>query len=213
MGHHDRHRVAATDRALDPPNPVRRIHVVARCHDGVDRVLRQSLGVMSPRVDWDDLAWIRDRWEGKLAVKGVLHRDDARRAVDLGADAVVVSNHGGRQLDGVPAAVDLLPSVVDAIAGDADVLLDGGVRRGSDVVKALCLGARACLVGRPWVVGLAAGGTAGVTGVLGVLRGELARTMTLLGCPSVRELDAEYLWRHVTEAAPAAVRPGERRVR
>ena len=157
-------------------------------------LLRRSMGAMSPRVDWDDLAWIREQWDGPMAVKGILRADDARRAVDLGADAIIVSNHGGRQLDGVPGSIRVLPQVVRAVGDEVDVLLDGGVRRGTDIAKALCLGAKACLVGRPWVYALAAGGTEGVGRMLDILRDELARTMTLLGCERVADLGPDYLW-------------------
>ncbi|MCQ0018055.1 alpha-hydroxy acid oxidase [Actinomadura madurae] len=150
-------------------------------------------GAESFSPTWRDVARLREVWDGPLAVKGVLTGDDARRAVDLGADAVVVSNHGGRQLDGVPAAIDALPEVVDAVGGSAEVLLDGGVRRGGDVVRAVALGARAVLVGRLVVWGLAAGGEPGVVHVLEMLRSQMIRTMCLMGCASVAELDAGWL--------------------
>lgn len=143
---------------------------------------------------WDDLEWIREAWGGALAVKGVMSPADAVLAHQHGADAVVVSNHGGRQLDGLPASLDVLPSVVDAVAGtDLEVLLDGGIRSGADVAKALALGARAVLVGRPWLYGLAAGGQAGVEAVLGLLRAQLTSTLQLLGCPDVQELGRDVL--------------------
>lgn len=144
-------------------------------------------------VTWDDFRWIRDAWTGPLVAKGVLTGDDARRAIDAGATAVVVSNHGGRQLDGVAATLRALPEVVAAVNGQAEVLLDGGIRRGGDIVKALCLGARAVLVGRAYVYGLAAGGQAGVARVLEILRADIERTLHLLGCPSVAALDASYV--------------------
>lgn len=150
-------------------------------------------GAESFSPTWRDVARLREVWDGPLAVKGVLTGDDARRAVDLGADAVVVSNHGGRQLDGVPAAIDALPEVVDAVGGSAEVLFDGGVRRGGDVVRAVALGARAVLVGRLVVWGLAAGGEPGVVHVLEMLRSQMIRTMCLMGCASVAELDAGWL--------------------
>ena len=137
---------------------------------------------------WDDVEWLRASWSGSLVVKGLLTADDARRAVQAGADAVVVSNHGGRQLDGAPATIRALPEVVSAVGGDAEVLMDGGVRRGGDVVKALALGARAVLVGRPYLYGLAVAGEAGVERVLDILRVEMARTLALMGCASVHEL-------------------------
>ncbi len=144
-------------------------------------------------VAWADLSWIRDAWKGPIVIKGVLTADDARRAVDEGAAALVVSNHGGRQLDGVSATLRALPEVLAAVAGRAEVLLDGGVRRGSDIVKALCLGARAVLCGRAYAYGLGAGGEAGVARAVQILRADLIRTLKLLGCPSVGQLDRSYV--------------------
>jgi len=144
-------------------------------------------------TSWEDLRWIRDAWGGPIVIKGVHTADDARRAVDAGASAIVVSNHGGRQLDGVAPTLRVLPEVVAAVGGRVEVLLDGGIRRGGDVVKALCLGARAVLVGRAYAYGLGAGGEAGVARAIEILRADLARTLKLLGCPSVRELDASYV--------------------
>ncbi len=144
-------------------------------------------------TEWADLRWIREAWNGPIVIKGVHTADDARRAVDAGASAVVVSNHGGRQLDGVAPTLRVLPEVVAAVVGRVEVLLDGGIRRGGDVVKALCLGARAVLVGRAYAYGLGAGGGAGVTKALEILRADLERTLRLLGCPSVAELDASYV--------------------
>jgi L-lactate dehydrogenase (cytochrome) len=139
-------------------------------------------------VSWTDLRWIRDAWKGPVVIKGVHTADDARRALDAGADAVVVSNHGGRQLDGVAATIRVLPEVVSAVGGRVDVLLDGGIRRGSDVVKALCLGARAVLIGRAYAYGLGAAGGAGVTRTIEILRQDIVRTLTLLGIDSTRAL-------------------------
>jgi L-lactate dehydrogenase (cytochrome) len=140
-------------------------------------------------VSWKDLRWIRDAWKGRIVIKGVHTGDDARRAVDEGADAVVVSNHGGRQLDGVPATIRALPDVVSAVGGRIEVLLDGGIRRGSDVVKALCLGARAVLIGRAYAYGLGAAGGAGVAHAIEILRQDIVRTLTLLGVESTGALD------------------------
>jgi len=142
---------------------------------------------------WDDIEWLRTIWPAALAVKGILTADDARRAVQAGADAVIVSNHGGRQLDGAPAALRALPAVVGAMGADAEVLMDGGIRRGSDVVKALALGARAVLIGRPYLYGLAVAGELGVERVLEVLRVELVRTLSLMGCASVGDLGPEWV--------------------
>ncbi len=144
-------------------------------------------------VTWADFKWIREIWRGPIIAKSVLTGDDARRAIDHGADAIVVSNHGGRQLDCVSATLKALPEVVEAVNGQSEVLLDGGVRRGSDVVKALCLGARAVLVGRAYAYGLSAAGEAGVRRAIQILKADLERTLILLGCPSVGELDRSYL--------------------
>lgn len=144
-------------------------------------------GAASP-FSWDDVAYLRRSWPGRLVVKGLLTGDDARRAVDAGADAVIVSNHGGRQLDGAPATLAVLPEVVAAVGDRTEVLVDGGVRRGGHVVLALALGARAVLVGRPYLYGLAAAGERGVERILDVLAAEMRRTLLLLGCPSVAEL-------------------------
>lgn len=151
-------------------------------------------------VTWKDYAWIRAAWKGPLVVKGVLIGDDARRAVDEGAAGIVVSNHGGRQLDGAAATLRALPEVVQAVNGRAEVLMDGGVRRGSDIVKALCLGARAVLIGRAYAYGLAAAGQPGVARALEILKADVERTLRLIGCPSVQLLDSSYLY--ATSARP-----------
>lgn len=150
---------------------------------------------LNPSMNWDDLVWLREVWSGPIIVKGVMRAEDARRSVDLGADGVVVSNHGGRQLDGLPSTLAVLPEVVDAVGTSAEVYLDGGIRRGTDVVKALALGARAVMIGRPWMYGLAAGGEAGVRTVLELLRREIDACMTLLGVRSVDDLDAALVRR------------------
>jgi isopentenyl diphosphate isomerase/L-lactate dehydrogenase-like FMN-dependent dehydrogenase len=142
---------------------------------------------------WEDMKWIRDLWKGSIVIKGVLTVQDARRSLDHGAAAIVVSNHGGRQLDGVPATMRVLPEIVAAVDGRAEVLVDSGIRRGTDVVKALCLGAGAVLCGRAYAYGLAAAGEAGVTRALEILRADLDRTLKLLGCNSVRDLNRSYV--------------------
>jgi isopentenyl diphosphate isomerase/L-lactate dehydrogenase-like FMN-dependent dehydrogenase len=144
-------------------------------------------------VTWKDLDWIRQTWSGPIVIKGIHTVDDAHRAVDAGANALVVSNHGGRQLDRVAPTLRILPDVVASVGGQIEVLLDGGIRRGSDIVKALCLGARAVLVGRAYAYGLGAAGNAGVTRAIEILRADLIRTLKLLGCPSVAELDSSYV--------------------
>ncbi len=148
---------------------------------------------------WEDVGWIKGMWPGPLVIKGVIRTDDARRAADAGADAVVVSNHGGLVLDGVPGSLRSLPAVVEAVGDQVEVLFDGGVRSGPDVVKALGLGARAVLCGRACVWGLAAGGSAGARRVLELLREEIEITLAQLGCPSVHDvqradLDLPYTW-------------------
>ena len=142
---------------------------------------------------WDDVTTIRRQWAGVLAVKGVLNGDDARRAVDAGCDLVIVSNHGGRQLDGAPATFRVLPEIVDALAGAAPVVLDSGIRRGSDVVKAVAAGADAVMIGRAYLYGLAVDGEHGVHRVLEIFRTEMVRTLSLMGCPSVSDLDRSWL--------------------
>lgn len=144
-------------------------------------------------VTWRDIAWIRAAWRGPIVVKGVLGAEDARRALDAGADAIVVSNHGGRQLDCVAPTLLALPEVIDAVAGRAEVYLDGGIRRGSDVVKAICLGARAVLVGRAYAYGLGAAGGPGVAKSIEILRSGIVRTLRLLGCLNVNVLDRSYV--------------------
>jgi L-lactate dehydrogenase (cytochrome) len=143
-------------------------------------------------VTWADFQWIREYWRGPIIVKGILTGEDARRAVDQGAAAISVSNHGGRQLDCVPSSLRVLPEVVKAVNGQVETLMDGGIRRGTDIVKALCLGAKAVLCGRAYAYGLAAAGEAGIARALEILRVDLERTLKLLGCPSVAALDRSY---------------------
>jgi isopentenyl diphosphate isomerase/L-lactate dehydrogenase-like FMN-dependent dehydrogenase len=143
---------------------------------------------VDPSVAWRDLEWFRALWSGPLLLKGVLTLEDARLALDHGIDGLIVSNHGGRQLDGAPAAAEVLPEIVDAVGGRMEVLLDGGIRRGADVVKALALGARAVLIGRPYLYGLAVAGKAGVERVLGLLGDEIDKALGLVGVPRVADL-------------------------
>ena len=156
--------------------------------------LEDSDYVYDPAITWDDLSWIRERARGMpILVKGILTAEDAELAVQAGADGIVVSNHGGRQLDRSPASLDALPEMVDAVAGRIPVLMDGGVRRGVDVLTALALGARAVLVGRPFAWGLAADGERGVSRVLEIFRAEFANAMILAGCRSVAEITRELV--------------------
>ncbi|WP_418315495.1 alpha-hydroxy acid oxidase [Piscinibacter sakaiensis] len=137
--------------------------------------------LFDPSANWDDIARIREKWKGPVVVKGVLHPDDARRAVEIGCDGVIVSNHGGRQLDQVPASVTALPAIAEAVGGRAEVILDSGVRRGTDILVARALGASACMIGRAFLWGLASGGQAGVTRTIDILRDELDNALALLG--------------------------------
>jgi len=145
------------------------------------------------RFAWADLEWIREHWPGSVYVKGLLDPDDAQRAVSIGCEGVVVSNHGGRQLDHALASLDALPAIADAVGDKAEVLFDGGIRRGTDVVKALALGARAVLIGRPQIYGLIVGGQQGARDVLEILRSELERALVLMGVPGVHDLDRSWL--------------------
>jgi L-lactate dehydrogenase (cytochrome) len=146
-----------------------------------------------PALSWHDIAWIQEHWDGPVLLKGILRGDDARQAASLGLAGVIVSNHGGRQLDHATSAIRALPEVVDAAGGELEVYMDGGIRRGVDIVRALALGARACLSGRALLYGLAAGGPAGAQRAVEILVDELRLAMALLGCPSVRDLDGTWL--------------------
>lgn len=156
-------------------------------YESVGPALAQSV------VTWADLAWIRELWQGPIVVKGILTGDDARRAADAGAQGVIVSNHGGRQLDGVASGLRALPGVVEAAGDRLEILMDGGIRRGSDIVAALCLGAKAVLVGRGYAYGLAAAGKPGVARAIEILRADVERTLKLLGAESVEALDRSYV--------------------
>jgi pre-mycofactocin synthase len=160
----------------------------------------------TPLPTWDDVKWLRDEWGGPFMVKGIMHPDDARRAVDIGATAISVSNHGGNNLDGTPASIRALPAVVDAVGDQVEVLLDGGIRRGSDVVKALALGARAVLIGRAYLWGMAASGERGVANVLEILRSGIDEALLGLGRSSIHDLVREDLIipDGFTKAAPVA---------
>jgi isopentenyl diphosphate isomerase/L-lactate dehydrogenase-like FMN-dependent dehydrogenase len=153
----------------------------------VGKMLEQSM------VSWRDLRWIREAWKGPIVIKGVHTGDDARRSADEGADAIVVSNHGGRQLDGVSATLRALPEVLAASDPRVEVLMDGGIRRGSDIAKALAIGARAVLIGRAYAYGLGAAGGDGVARTIEILRADLVRTLKLLGCDSIGRLDRSYV--------------------
>ncbi|MDX1540490.1 MAG: alpha-hydroxy acid oxidase, partial [Geminicoccaceae bacterium] len=161
--------------------------------------------LLDPAASWTDVEWLRSVWQGPLILKGVLHPDEARRAADCGVDGVIVSNHGGRQLDGAISSLDALPDVVEAAGDRLTVMLDGGMRRGSHVVKALALGARACLIGRPHLFGLAVAGQAGVARVLEIYRSEIERVMGLGGWDGIGRLDPSIL-AHPAWRTPASAR-------
>jgi isopentenyl diphosphate isomerase/L-lactate dehydrogenase-like FMN-dependent dehydrogenase len=160
---------------------------------GASTLAQQSTAMMNPANVWADLAWMREAWGGPMMLKGITTAEDARRAVDAGVDGLVVSNHGGRQLDCLPATARVLPEVVAAVDGAIDIVVDGGIRRGSDIVKALGLGAKAVMVGRPWLWALASGGSSAVVEMLRMLTVELDRNLALVGCPDVADLDRSSL--------------------
>jgi L-lactate dehydrogenase (cytochrome) len=149
---------------------------------------------IDPSLSWDDIAWVRKIWPGKLVLKGILDADDARHAADLGVDAIVVSNHGGRQLDSGPATIAALPRIADAAADRIEILFDGGVRSGQDVLKALALGARGCLIGRAYLYGLAAMGEAGVSKAISLIENELRATMAFTGVNDVAKVSRDILF-------------------
>jgi len=150
---------------------------------------------IDPSVTWKDIRAIRDLWSGPLALKGVMSPDDARRAADVGVTAVIVSNHGGRQLDGAAASIEVLPEIVRAVGNRVEVILDGGIRRGTHVLKALALGAKGCSIGRPYLYGLAVAGQAGATKALHILREELILAMRLSGCVDVASVGEDIVRR------------------
>jgi L-lactate dehydrogenase (cytochrome) len=147
-----------------------------------------------PRLSWDDVRWIKKRWGGKLILKGIMSVEDARLAASSGADALIVSNHGGRQLDGAPSSIRALPPIVDAVGSRIEVWMDGGIRSGQDVLRAIALGARGTLIGRPFLYGLGALGEAGVTRCLEIIRNELDLTMAFCGRTDIHEVDGSILW-------------------
>ena len=156
-------------------------------------VIEYTTSQFDPTLTWDDMAWMIEEWGGPFAIKGILTVEDARRALETGVSALILSNHGGRQLDHSPSPIRILPEIVDALRGEVEIILDGGIRRGTDVLKALCLGASAVMVGRAYLYGLGAGGEAGVDRALNLLGSEIRRNMALLGCPSVQQLGGKYV--------------------
>lgn len=169
----------------------------------------QEMIEAGPATDltFEDIARLRKRWDGALAVKGILSTEDARLAVEHGATAIILSNHGGRQFDAAPAPIDLLPSIVDAVGDRTEIIVDGGVRRGVDVMKAIAMGATACMIGRPYIYGLAAGGQLGVERALQILKGELERNMALMGVTRISDIDGRFL--HSTKGSVDKRNPDE----
>ncbi len=188
-------RTAVTFAPQVLPHPRWLLRFARGLHLDPTEALQPLAGTLGPSMSpsWEEIRWVRDRWKGSLVIKGIQLPDDARRAADCGADAIVVSNHGGQFLDGAPSTISMLPGIVAAVGGSVEVLMDGGVRQGSDVARALALGARAVLVGRAPLFGLAVAGEAGVTRILEILRSELAFCLGVLGCESVQDLDASYV--------------------
>ncbi len=180
---------------LETKGPVLPANLAGHGVETIGDLSRYTERQLDKAVTWETAAWIRERWGGKFLLKGVLRADDARRAAEAGVDGVIVSNHGGRQLDQVPAPIEVLADVVAALEGRAEVILDGGVRRGTDVLKALALGAKACMTGRPFLYGLAAGGGAGVERAFEIFAEELRRDMMLAGCPTVASVGPDLVRR------------------
>ena len=161
--------------------------------ENVNSLAQWTNDQFDPALNWKDVEWIKKYWPGKLIIKGILDVDDSRRAVALGADAIVVSNHGGRQLDGTSSSIAMLPRVAEAVGDDTEVLFDGGIRNGADIMRAIALGARACLIGRSYIYGLGAGGQAGVAKAIDILAKELSVTMALTGVSKIADIDGRVL--------------------
>ena len=161
--------------------------------DNVNELAKWVGEQFDPALSWKDVEWIKKIWPGKLILKGILDADDAKTAVKLGADAIVVSNHGGRQLDGAPSSISALPAIADAVGSDTEVLFDGGIRTGADIMRALALGARACMIGRAYIYGLGAAGQAGVAKAIDILEKELSVTMALTGSNRIADIDGRVL--------------------
>ncbi len=161
--------------------------------ENVNSLAKWTQDQFDPALNWKDVEWIRDYWPGKMIIKGILDVDDAKMAVTLGADGIVVSNHGGRQLDGTSSSISMLPRIAQAVGSDTEVLFDGGIRTGADIMRALALGARACLIGRSYVYGLGAGGKAGVAKAIDILKNELSVTMALTGVGRIADIDGRVL--------------------
>jgi L-lactate dehydrogenase (cytochrome) len=180
--------------------------------DGADAVsLSEYINTQfDPALSWRDVEWLRSIWKGPIVLKGIQTVEDARLAAEAGVAAIALSNHGGRQLDSAPAPLDLVPAVADAVGGRREIICDGGVRRGSDVVKAIALGARACMAGRAFLYGLGAAGESGVDHVYRYLASGMRRTMALIGCRTVSDLSRDYVTRSTRSRSKRALRPADR---
>ena len=170
-------------------------HKIREGSEDVSNLLQYVSKQFDPTVTWEDAQWMKGLWDGPFVLKGIMSVEDAKRAVDIGASAIVISNHGGRQLDSSPATIEMLPKIVDAVGGQIEIILDSGIRRGTHVLKALALGANACMVGRSYLYGLAAGGQPGVARALQLLRAEIELDMKLMGCRNLSELTSECLYK------------------
>ncbi len=175
------------------PHSFGNLNVVLGKSGGLDDLLEFVNSQFDPTVTWDDIAWLRKQWGGRLLIKGIMSEEDARAAVDAGADGVVVSNHGGRQLEGVASSISRLPSVAAAVGEQVEVLVDGGIRSGTDVVKALALGANGVLIGRPWVWAMSARGEDGLADLLAVFQREISITMALMGVTKIADITPQLL--------------------
>ncbi len=169
-------------------------HKIREGSGEVSNLLQYVSKQFDPTVSWDDAQWMKSLWDGPFVLKGIMSVEDAKQAVAIGASAIVISNHGGRQLDSSPATIEMLPKIVDAVGGQIEIILDSGIRRGTHVLKALALGANACMVGRPYLYGLAAGGQQGVARALQLLRTEIELDMKLMGCRSLSEVTSDCLY-------------------
>ena len=176
--------------------------------ESVTQLSKWTADQFDPALNWKDVEWIKKIWPGKLVIKGILDVDDAKTAVKLGADAIVVSNHGGRQLDGAPSSISALPAIAQAVGSDTEVLFDGGIRTGADIVRALALGARGCMIGRAYIYGLGAGGEAGVAKAIDILSKELSVTMALTGVTSIDGIGPHVLVGGAPTKKPARKRKG-----
>jgi L-lactate dehydrogenase (cytochrome) len=161
--------------------------------ENINQLSQWTASQFDTTLTWKDVEWIRSIWPGKLILKGILDVEDANEAVKSGAQALVVSNHGGRQLDGAPSSIEVLPEIVEAVGSQMEILFDGGIRSGQDVVRALALGAKSCMIGRAYVHGLGAGGEAGVAKAIDLIRNEMNVTMGLCGVNTIAEIDDHVL--------------------